>query len=393
MLDCVSFIFRNALRSKRRTILTVISVALSFCLLAVLTAMYHALFLSAPATPGQALRLVVHHRVSLTEDMPLAYERKIAQIAGVRAVTSLRWFGGTYKDARDPRNNFAQFAIEPAQLFRVYPEFTMPEAQTAAFGQQRTACIASRSLAQKLGWKIDERITLAGNMMPVNLELTLVGIFDSPEDSEVLYFNRDYLQGGLPATDQRRDTVQQYYVETNGKEDVARVGFTIDAMFQDSPAPTRTENEHAFMLSFVSFVGNVKVFLLAISGAVSFTILLVSANTIAMAVRERTREVGILKTLGFAPSQILGMILGESALIGLVGGTIGCAIAIFLSAGIAHAARHGSPYVQSLRSFALTPLSVLLTVLAALVISALSAFAPAVSAARTSVVASLKHTG
>ena len=393
MLDSVSFILKNALRSKRRTILTLISVALSFCLLAVLTAMYHALFLSSPATPGQALRLVVHHRVSLTQDLPLAYERKIAQIPGVKAVTGLRWFGGTYKDARDPRNNFAQFGIEPAQLFEVYPEFAMAPEQIAAFQQQKTASIASRSLAQKLGWRIGERITLAGNMIPVNLDLTLAGVFDSTEDSEVFYFNRNYLQDSLPATDQRRDTVQQYYVETNSKEDVGRVGPAIDALFQDSPAPTRTENEHAFMLSFVSFVGNVKLFLLAIGGAVTFTILLVSANTISMTVRERTREVGILKTLGFVPSQILGMILGESAFIGLVGGIIGCAIAILLSAAIAQAARHGSPYVQSLRSFALTPLSALLTVLAALVISALSALVPALSAARASIVASLKHTG
>ena len=393
MLDSVFFIGKNLLRSKRRTILTLISIALSFCLLAVLTAMYHALFLSAPATPGQALRLVVHHRVSLTEDLPLADERKIAQIPGVAAVTSLRWFGGTYKDARDPRNNFAQFAIEPAQLFAVYPEFAMAPDQIAAFERQKTGGIASRSLAQKLGWRIGERITLAGNMMPVNLELTLVGVFDSPEDSEVFYLNRDYLQDSLPATDQRRDTAQQYYVETNSKEDVARTGPAIDALFQDSPAPTRTENEHAFMLSFVSFVGNVKLFLLAIGAAVTFTILLVSANTISMAVRERTPEVGILKTLGFAPSQILGMILGESAFIGLVGGVTGCAIAIALSAAIAHAARHGSPYVQSLRSFALTPLSALLTVLAALVISALSALVPALSAARASIVSSLKYTG
>ncbi len=393
MRDYLQFVVKNALRSKRRAFLTMASVALSFCLLAVLMALYHALFLAPPATPGQALRLVVHHKVSLTQDLPLSYERKIAAIPAVKDVTSLRWFGGTYKDARNPRNNFAQFGIEPAHLFNVYPEFTMPQAQIAAFEHQKTACIASRALATKLGWKVGEHITLTGNLMPATLELTLVGIFDDPADTEVLYFNRDYLEDSLPATDPRRDMVQQYYVETASKDDVSGVAAAIDAAFAESPAPTRTESEHAFMLSFVSFLGNVKLFLVAIGGAVTFTILLVSANTISMSVRERVREVGILKTLGFSSSEVLGMILSESAFIGLVGGIIGCGIAILLSLAIAQAARHGSPYVQTLRSFSLTPLSASLTIVAALAISALSALVPAASAARAPIVDSLKHTG
>jgi putative ABC transport system permease protein len=393
MRDYLLFIIKNALRSKRRAFLTMASVALSFCLLAVLMALYHALFLAPPATPGQALRLVVHHKVSLTQDLPLSYERKIAAISGVLDVTSLRWFGGTYKDARDPRNNFAQFGIEPSHLFNVYPEFAMPQAQIRAFELQKTACVASRALSEKLGWKTGERITLTGTMTPVNLELTLVGIFDDPGDTEVLYFNRDYLQDSLPAGDPRRDMVQQYYVETASERDVASVATAIDGAFADSPAPTRTENEHAFMLSFVSFLGNVKLFLLAIGGAVTFTILLVSANTISMSVRERVREVGILKTLGFSSSEVLGMILSESAFIGLVGGIVGCAIAVALSLGIAQAAHHGSAFVQSLRSFSLTPLSAFFTILAALAISAAGALVPAISAARAPIVESLKDTG
>lgn len=393
MRDYLLFIVKNALRSKRRAFLTMASVALSFCLLAVLMALYHALFLSAPATPGQALRLVVHHKVSLTQELPLSYEKKIATLPGVRDMTSLRWFGGTYKDARDPRNNFAQFGIEPAHLFNVYPEFSMPQDEIAAFEQQKTACIASRALAIKLGWKMGERITLVGAMTPMTLDLTLVGIFDDPGDTEVLYFNRDYLQDSVSATDPRYGMVQQYYVEAVSKNDVASVASSIDAGFAESPAPTRTESEHAFMLSFVSFVGNVKLFLLAIGGAVTFTILLVSANAISMSVRERIREIGILRTLGFSSFEVLGMILSESVFIGLVGGIVGCAIAVALSMSIAQAAHHGSAFVQSLRSFSMTPLSAALTILAALAISAISALVPAVSAARAPIVESLRHTG
>ncbi len=393
MMNFLILSIKNALRSKRRTFLTIASLAASLCLLGVLMGLYRALFLAPDTTPGQALRLVIHHKVSLTQDLPISYEEKIAQLPGVRGVTSLRWFGGVYKDARDPRNQFAQFAIEPAQLFDVYPEFTMPDEEIRTFREQKTACIASRALADKLGWKLGERIVLVGNGTPVTLELTLAGIFDNPEHSVVLYFNRDYLQDSLPAGDPRTDMVQQYYLETTSKEDVQRIARAVDGIFANSPAPTMTESEHAFFLSFVSFLGNVKLFLLAISGAVTFTILLVSANTISMSARERIREVGILKTLGFSSAEIIGMIVGESAVIGLAGGLIGCLIAALLCFGIAQAASHGSPYAQALRSFAITPLATLLTLIVALLVAIVSALVPALAAARTSIVESLTYNG
>jgi putative ABC transport system permease protein len=270
----------------------------------------------------------------------------------------------------------------------------MPQEQRTAFEKQKTACIASRALVTKLGWKIGERITLAPGLAPVTLELTLVGIYDDPTDAEALYLNRGYIQDSLPSADPRHDMVQQYYVETISQDDVPRVASAIDSEFADSPAPTRTESEHAFMLSFVSFVGNVKAFLLAIGAAVTFTILLVSANTISMSIRERVREVGILKTIGFSSYEVLGMILGESALTGVAGGIVGCGMAAMLSEAIAQAAhRSGSPYLQSLRSFSLTPLSMAATIVAAVMLATVSALLPALAAARASIIQSLRHTG
>lgn len=190
MTSYLPLVLRNTLRNRRRSTLTVASVAVSLCLLGVLFALYRTLFYGGNTTPGQALRLVVHHKITLTQDLPVAYEGKIAKIPGVRAVTSLRWFGGTYKDTRDTRNHFAQFAIEPQTLFEVYPEFRLSEGARQAFLSQKTACVASRALAERLGWKPGERITLAGTLLSVNLELTLAGIFDDP-GSLVLYFNRE----------------------------------------------------------------------------------------------------------------------------------------------------------------------------------------------------------
>ena len=382
MFSYLPLIFRNTVRNRRRSALTIASVAVSLCLLAVLMALYRALFYGAETTPGQAMRLVVHHKISLTEDLPVAYEEKIKQIPGVQSVTSLRWFGGTYKDARETRNHFAQFAIEPQTLFEVYPEFRISDNDKQAFISGKTACVASKALAQKLGWKHAE-----------NLELTLVGTFDDPNDGQLLYFNREYLRDSLPAGDERRDMIQQFYVETGSKDDVSSVARKIDDLFTDSVYPTKSEPEQAFLLSFVSFLGNLKLFLAAICGAVTFTILLVSANMLSMSVRERTREVGILKTLGFSSGEILGMVVGEASLIALSGGVLGCALAGGLCEAIGVAVKGMPGFVSVVKGLSLSPLTAALTLSIALVIGLASALVPGLNAARTSILDALRYSG
>ena len=393
MKSYLPLIFRNARRNRRRSLLTLASVAVSLCLLGVLLALARTLFLGGESTPAQAMRLVVHHRVALTQDLPLAEEQKIESLAGVRAVTSLRWFGGAYKDPGDPKNHFAQFAIEPQTLFAVYPEFRIRESEKRAFIAEKTACVASRALADQLGWRVGDRITLVGTMLPATLELTLAGIFDQPDSAAVLYFNRDYLRDSLPADDLRRNMVQQYYVEADSKDAVAAIARQIDSAFAESPYPTRSEPEQAFMLSFVSFLGNLKLFLAAICGAVTFTILLVSANMLSMAVRERTREIGVLQTLGFSPGQILGMVAGEASLLALAGGLIGCALAAALCAALGNAVQHAPGFAAIIQGLSLTPLTALLTLAIALCIGLASSVLPGLKAARTSIVDALAYNG
>ena len=379
------------MRNRRRSALTIASIAVSFCLLGVLTAMYRALFYSGDTTPAEALRLVTHHKVSLVQDLPVSYERRIEQIPTVRAVTRLRWFGGVYKDSRDPKNHFAQFAIEPSALLRVHPEFILPQEEKLAFERQRTGCIASKALAAKLGWKLGQRITVVNDVMPATLELTLVGIFsdqDQNNQTNVLYFNWDYLSESLPAGSEERDMIQQYHIQVDSKEDVARTAHAIDALFNNSPYPTKTEEEHAFQLSFVFFLGNLKLFLAAICAAVTFTILLVSANTLSMSVRERIREVGVLKTLGFTRSAILSMILTEAGLMSLLGGIIGCAVAAVLCTMV----RQTPAFAQFLNALSLTPAIASLNLAAALLIGIASALVAAIDASRTSIVDALRST-
>ncbi|HZS05296.1 MAG TPA: ABC transporter permease [Blastocatellia bacterium] len=382
-------IAKNSLRNRRRSALTIGSVAVSLCLLGVLMAMYRALFFGEDATPAQALRLVLHHKVSLTMPLPTSLEEKVRQVPGVKAVMIRQWFGGTYRDARDTRNFFARFAIEPRSLFGVYSELTIPEDQRLAFERQRTACVASADLANKFGWKPGERITIVGDIFPVTLELTLAGIFDDPGHNEVLFFNWEYMRESLPPSSPARDTAGQFLIEAESPDDVPRVTRAVDEMYANSPEPTKTESERAFQLSFVSFLGNLKLFLMAICGAVTFTILLVSANTLSMSVRERIREVGIMKTLGFTPSAILGIILGEAAAIALIGGAIGCVLAGLLCALL----RQAPSFIQALRILSVTPLIAVLTLAVALAVGLVSALVPALSASRTPILDSLRHTG
>src|SRR5258708_3486420 len=390
MFRYLSLIVKNSLRNRRRSILTIGSIAVSLCILGVLIAMYRAMFFGEP-TEAQALRLVCRNRVSLTQPIPIYFRYKILRIPGVRDVMAWQWFGGVYKDSRNPDNMFPRFGAEPDHMFNIYGEFQMPEDQKQAFKHERTGCVISRALADKLHFNLADRITLVGDIFPVTLELKVVGIFDEPAKVPILYFNREYLREALSVSSRQRDTVGAFLIQANGAAEVPRVAKAVDDEFETTPFQTKSESEQAFTLSFLAFVGNLKLFIMAIFGAVTFTILLVSGNTISMSVRERIREVGILKTLGFTPGAILGIVLGESAVISAIGGAIGCLFAAGMCVMIAHSP--GSVFIPALKTLGITPLVGLISVGAALVIGIFSSFVPAWSASRTSILEALKYSG
>jgi putative ABC transport system permease protein len=384
------FILKNTLRNRRRSILTISSIAVSLCILGVLMALYQALFFGEP-TPAQALRLITRHRVSLTQPIPIYYREKIRGIPGVRGVMAWQWFGGVYKDSRDPNNFFPRFGAEPEFFFQVYPEFKTSDEEKLAFQHERTGAVISRTLANKLNFKLGDRITLVGDIFPVTLDLKVVGIFDEPANAEILYFNRAYLRDALGAGNPQQDMIGAFLIQAESAADVPRIADAVDRQFDSSPFPTRTESEKAFQLSFASFVGNLKLFIMAIFGAVTFTVLLVSGNTISMSVRERIREVGILKTLGFTPGAILFIVLGEAAFISVIGGAIGC----LLAAGICAMMRKGpgGNFMAALRTLEISPSVGALCIATALLIGLLSSSLPAWSASRTSILDSLRSTG
>lgn len=204
-----------------------------------------------------------------------------------------------------------------------------------------------------------------------------------------MFFNKDYMRESLPVTSPMRDIASAFEVQANSPDDVPRVQQAIDAMFDNSPQPTKTESERAFGLSFVAFLGNLKLFLMAICGAVTFTILLVCANTISMSVRERVKEVGVLKTLGFTPSGILSLLLGESAIIAAIGGVLGMLAASVLCSAV----RHAPTFIQALKTLSVSPTIAGLTVLIALGIGLISSLWPAYSTAKTPILDSLRYSG
>lgn len=382
----ISLVWKNSLRNRRRGFLTVSSIAVSLCLLGVLMSVYHALFLAAP-TPGQELRLVTRHRVGLGQPLPLSYEARIQQVPGVREVMAWQWFGGTYKDQRDTKNFFARFGCQPDRLRRIRPEYSMPDEAWRRFQTDRTAAIVSRATAKNLNLHAGDRVTLVGDIFPVNLELHIVGIYSDPANEEALYFNYDYLNESIPVTSAQRDISGTFQILVDSPADVPRVMQAVDALFDNSPAPTKTETEQQFALSFVSFLGNLKLFLMAICGAITFTILLVSANAISMSVRERVREVGILKTLGFTTSNVLSIIVGEALVLTLIGGVIGLGLASALCFAMRPAF---GLFIPGLSMTA--PVAVFSLVLAVL-LGMFSSLLPAWGASRTTILDSLRFSG
>ncbi|MFN0172220.1 MAG: ABC transporter permease [Bryobacteraceae bacterium] len=384
MLRHLSLIFKNALRNRRRSSLTILSIAASLCLLTVLMVLAYAMLL-APANPEQAMRLIVRNRVSLANPLPISYRERIRQVPGVREATIFQWFGGTYKDARDPANFFGRFATEPEKLATVYPEYLIPDDQRKAFLGDRTGALVGRKTATRHNLKIGDRVQIVGDIFPVTLDLTIRAIYDATKDNENLIFHFEFLNQALMGSG-RKDQVGTFIVLMDSPDNATRIASTVDGLFRNAPLQTKTETERAFELSFLAFLGNVKVYLAAICSAVVFTILLVAGNTMAMSVRERTREVGVLKTIGFTPSGILSLILGESILISLLGGLIGVGLAY----GLCEVLRSGPSTFADVSRFRLSGEIIALSLASAVLIGLVSSFVPAWGASRRSIIDALR---
>ncbi len=379
-----SFVVRNTFRNKRRSFLTMLSISFSLLLLTLMISIWRTFYIDVGAADS-AKRVITRDRVSLAFFLPGYYRDKIRSVPGVVAVAPMTWFGGRYKDDR-PENFFAQMATDPDEYLKVASDKIIPPDQVIAWQRDRAGAIVDVTLANKYSWKIGDKITLLGTIFPVNPELTIRGVYHRDPPQNALYFNAKYLEEAIPWF---KGQAGFYSTQVAQAGDVAQVSGVIDDMFHNSPEQTKSESEKAFQLSFVATLGNVKAFILGICGAVVFAILLVSANTMAMSVRSRTREVAVLKTLGFTRQRVLSLFVFEAVALAVSGGLLG----ILGAAGLIQLLTHSSIAIGVPIDMKVTLTTMLLALFVAATVGFLSGYVPAYGASRTNIVEGLRHIG
>jgi putative ABC transport system permease protein len=373
------FVLRNALRNKRRLTLTILSVALSLFLFTTLqTALRE---LTQPASSAEsALRLVVRHKVSLASVLPEKYQSRIERMPGVMYCTKFTWFGGVYKD---PENFFPNFACEADKLFKVFTESNIDPKQLDDFIKERTACVVGIKTMQRFGWKVGDKITLLGEIWPCDVELTIRGAYYGGIDETNLFFHHEYFDELMG----KRGLVGTFWILAENAEVIPALVERIDRAFANTDAETKTETERAFQLGFVSMFGNIKMLVGSISTVIVFTMILVTASTMSMAIRERSREIAILKAVGFDGTQIFGLILAESFGLAMSGGLVGCVGAWALFSNVDIYSLSKGFFIK----FEVTPHIVTTGLLIALGLGVVSCLVPAYTTLRATVVEGLKE--
>lgn len=308
-------------RKKIRTIFTLLSVFVAFLLFGLLMTIRGAFSFGVEIAGVD--RLVLIHKVSLIMPLPVSYKDRIASTPGVVLVSPQTWFGGVYQD---PANFFAQMAVEPEPFLKVYPEFKLPPDQAKAWLADRQGAIVGADLARRFGWKIGDRVPLIGTIWQPKQgqvwNFNIDGIYtgDQGVDKTQFFFRYDYLDENRARGE---GLVGWYVVKIADGSQAQAMGAKFDAMFANSAAETKTTTEKGFVEGFATQMGNIGAIMVAILAAVLFTMLLIAANTMSQSVRERTSEVGVLKTLGFSSAAILSLVLAESLLIAVIGGALG----------------------------------------------------------------------
>jgi putative ABC transport system permease protein len=368
----------NLLRRKVRTGLTIGSFAVALFLFGVL-AVVRGAFQQGVEVAG-ADRLVVVNKVSIIQPLPLSYRDRLARLPGVMQVTFANWFGGVYQDER---NFFPQFAIDHDTYRQMFPEFVIPDDQWQAFLADREGCIVGQGLAERFQWKVGDRIPLKGAIFPGMWEFNIRGTYRGSrpqDDTTQFWFRWDYL-------DERRSFgkgfVGWYTVRIADPDDAVRVIKAIDEGFANSPSETKTDTEKAFAASWVKQMGNIELLLLSVGGVVFFTLLLVTGNTMAIAVRERIRDLAVLKAVGFSDGFVLILILAETMVVAIVGGGVGLVLAKLFTL-------RGDPTGGLLPFFYLPPNTIVLGFALAMAVGLMAGLLPALSAMRLRVVDALR---
>jgi putative ABC transport system permease protein len=373
-------LFANLLRRKVRTILTVGSFAVAlflFCILVTIRAAFN-----QGVDVAGADRLLVINKVSLIQPLPLAYKDRILRQPGVKEVTYANWFGGVYQDEK---NFFAQFAIDHETYRNLYPEFLVPDDQWTAFLADKQGAIVGKATADRFGFKVGDRVPITGASFPGVWEFNVRGIYTGARPNDDLtqfWFRSDYFMEQAPPW--MKNLIGWYTVRIAPGADSVQVARAVDDAFANSAWETRTQTEAAFMASFVEQMGNIEFLMGAIGSVVFFTLLLVTGNTMAISVRERTGELAVLKTVGFGDRAVLVLVMAESLLLAILGGALGIGLAKAFTL-------RGDPTNGMLVSFYLPPWGIAAGAALALSVGLLAGLLPAVAGMRLQVVEALRR--
>ena len=339
-----SLLWANLGRKRLRLTLTLASITVAFILFSLVEALQYA-FVGGVDLAGQD-RLMTMHKVSFTQPLPRSYLQRILATEGVRSAISMNWFGGYYQDERT--QVFSYPMLNEQALLDVYPEIEIAPDAFKTWMNDRSGALVGLSMAQARGWQVGDVVPIRSSIYyktdgTNTWDMTIDGIFDNPaNDTNGLYFHYDYFNEGIVY----KDYIGWVGIRLQDKDQGAQVAAKIDAMFANSNAETKTSTEKAFVQSFANQLGNISAIVSVIVAAVFFTMLLVTANSMAQSVRERTNEIGVMKTLGFSSAQVTGLVLAESLLITFLGGLLGLGIGSLLVRAIGNAVKQYLPLLQ-----------------------------------------------
>ena len=372
-------VWANLRRKKVRTTLTIGSFTVALFLFGLLAAIR--MGFRGGADAAGADRLNVINRVSLILPLPFSYRDRILRVPGVANVSYATWFGGVYQDAR---NFFPQFAVDKDTWFDVYADYVVSPEGRSAFMKDRQACMVGRALAKRFGFKVGDRVPLRGTIWTGAWEFNVVGIYEGnrPEaDTTAMFFRADYLDESRQFG---QGTVGWYVVKLSDIDAAVRVSEAIDALFANSPFETLTQTEKAFAASFVKQMGNIELLIMTIGLVVFLTLLLVTGNTMAIAVRERSGELAVLKTVGFSDRRVLRLILAEALLMAGQGGFLGLALALLAIPALSRA-------LPMLGMLYVSPMTAVAGLFLAIAVGAAAGLLPAIGAMRLKVVDALRR--
>ena len=378
-------IVRNLMRRKIRTIFTTASIFVAFLLFGVLMAIKAAFSMGVEVAGAD--RLMTIHKVSFIQPLPRSYLGRIRAVDGVTLVTHASWFGGIYQE---PSNFFPNIAVDPEIWLAMYPEYALPEEHKRAWFANRIGAIVGIDLANRFGWKVGDRIPLQATLYrkpdDSPWEFTIEGIYDSPvkgTDKTQFFFHYEYLNEVVRGTEMA-DLVGWYLAKVRNPAEADTVAKRMDALFANSPAETKTATEKVFASEFAKQVGDIGAIVTAIAAVVVLFILFVAGNAMAQSIRERTNELGVLKTLGFTDGKVLAMVLFESSLVAAIGGGFGLLVAWLVIA-------QGDPTGGYLPIFHFPPKDLALGVALVFVLGVLSGMVPALQAGRLKIVDALRR--